>query len=277
MGLVFTGNPPRFNGGITAEVPTPNYSGISSDDANTSINPYTGQGPGAGGAGQTTAEVESSRSGGVSDEFFSSVVLLLHLDDNKTDSSNIGTSYIDGGTPVFSTTNKFGTHSLSASSSSYLTAAHNINVSVEDGDFTLELFFSTNDSPGANRRLITMGINNGIGGLHLLILTDGKIRCDGDSGSVIFTSSGALNDENFHHLAVVRSGEDMTMWVDGVSSATATNSDNFNQALAVGIAHDSSLATSFNFLGLLDEIRITKGVARYTSPFTPATEAFPDQ
>ena len=64
MGLVFTGNPPRFTGPINAEVPTPNYSGVADDDANTSINPYTGQGPGAGGAGQTFEDIELIRAGG---------------------------------------------------------------------------------------------------------------------------------------------------------------------------------------------------------------------
>ncbi|TIL80512.1 MAG: LamG domain-containing protein, partial [Mesorhizobium sp.] len=58
-------------------------------------------------------------------------------------------------------------------------------------------------------------------------------------------------------------------------SATPANSNTFNAATVLAIGSTSAGARSFN--GWIDELRITKGVARYASDggFTPPTAAFP--
>ena len=95
------------------------------------------------------------------------------------------------------------------------------------------------------------------------------------SNSLLYYNHGSLQDGNWHHVAVVRSATStLTMYVDGTSigSGTDTNVYNTNSAITIGISGSYG-----QFLGYMDDIRITKGYARYTSNFTPQTYAFLNQ
>lgn len=97
------------------------------------------------------------------------------------------------------------------------------------------------------------------------------LRANGEAffytnGWVVVSPSNTIVANNWYHLALTRSGTTVTLWVNGVSVATATNSQNFTQQrLHVG-AHANG---DEPFVGYLRDVRVTKGVARYGSAFTP--------
>jgi hypothetical protein len=78
----------------------------------------------------------------------------------------------------------------------------------------------------------------------------------------------------WHHVAATRSGNTVRVFLDGTEDASATfsNGTAASSALVIGAFADGTEALN----GWMDEIRITKGLARYTANFTPPTEAFPD-
>jgi hypothetical protein len=96
------------------------------------------------------------------------------------------------------------------------------------------------------------------------------------SGSTVTaTACDAINDINWHHYAVVKYGSVLTLYVDGVGGATTGAP---STALVDGITGPSiggaggPSVNSFN--GWLDEIRFSKGIARYTANFTPPNSPF---
>lgn len=77
--------------------------------------------------------------------------------------------------------------------------------------------------------------------------------------------------EAWHHVAVVRNGNKWNLYVDGTSVANAASSDampSLNVQLYIG-GHNFIIHQ--NLKGWMDEIRISKGKARWTSDFTPPT------
>ncbi len=77
--------------------------------------------------------------------------------------------------------------------------------------------------------------------------------------------------EAWHHVAVVRNGNNWNLYVDGTSIAKTTSSNampNLNAPLYIG---GHNVINHQNLKGWMDEIRISKGKARWTSDFTPPT------
>jgi len=82
----------------------------------------------------------------------------------------------------------------------------------------------------------------------------------------------------WHHVAVVRDGTSMVLYVNGtnVGSATISSSRSLNLGLggAVWVGNNGSSSTAYK--GYIDDLRITKGVARYTANFTPPEAKLPN-
>jgi len=79
-------------------------------------------------------------------------------------------------------------------------------------------------------------------------------------------SPPTLSTHAWQHIAVTRQGGTLRLFHNGVGSIGGTSSS--TQALNGGSAGLNSSA-SFAFDGLIDDLRITRGVARYSSDFTP--------
>jgi len=85
---------------------------------------------------------------------------------------------------------------------------------------------------------------------------------------------GTVAADTWYHVAFVRSGNTWTPYFDGNAGTGATNTASLfvdTNVLAIGIGSD--LANS-EWWGWIDEVRITKGVAIYTTNFTPPTQEF---
>jgi hypothetical protein len=89
--------------------------------------------------------------------------------------------------------------------------------------------------------------------------------------------TSSLTANTWTHFAITRSGSTFKSFVNGVSGTAVTGTDAIFATLtntpAIGIYLPTS---SLPFTGYIDDLRITKGVARYTANFTPPAAPFPD-
>jgi hypothetical protein len=184
-----------------------------------------------------------------------------------------------GNAQIDTTTKKFGTGSMEFDGTGdYLIGPSNVDFAFGTGDFTIEgwVYITT----GSKTQVIIDFRNTGpsLNGLALAIDTANKPYVFVNA-AILFTSSVALSLNNWTYIACVKSSGTITLYLDGTSRGSASSATNLtNSALTIGTAIDYRNSTSdLKLVGFIDDLRITKGVARYTANFTAPTKAFQDQ
>lgn len=89
--------------------------------------------------------------------------------------------------------------------------------------------------------------------------------------SIIPPSGTAVTLNTWHHLAWSRQGSTWRVFVNGVLQGTGSTNATFD-VYRIGAFE----AGGYEMNGNIDDVRITKGICRYTENFTPPTGPFPD-
>ncbi|GEM_PF-2200012 len=150
----------------------------------------------------------------------------------------------------------------------YLSVPNSADFDFGTGDFTYEVSIKFNDkSTGGDMQRILLKES---GGVALFWSTSGTLSTFIGPGDNI-TAGWAPSNNVWYHLAVTRSGTDVRLFVDGVQlGSTLTSGYNINSSTPFLIGQD--LFGGRNFNGWMDDIRISKGVARYTQNYTPSSQ-----
>lgn len=245
--------------------------------------------------GAFLAETSSASSSVDGDASYASVSLLLHADGSNgatsiiDSSSGAKTATLYGNTQISTAQSKFGGASLLLDGSGdYIKYDASSDFDFGSGDFTWECWLRRSAVTEASYAdAIWCAAANPVGFAvainptgHIGISADSTggadwdIAIGADPGNTYGTAALALN--TWYHVAVCRSGSNWYGFVDGVLDRSFTSSASISASPSgyfIGHWHDGN-ARYFN--GYIDDLRITKGVARYTTDFTPPTAAFAD-
>jgi hypothetical protein len=169
---------------------------------------------------------------------------------------------------------KYGTGSMEFDGTGdYLVTPTSSNIQFGTGDYTVEMWIYK-DSSGSGERGIFATQDSGIEGVS--IWADGTTiyfeeRPTAFSG--VNRITGTISQNAFVHIAAVRYNGTFYGYVNGVSAGNTASSKNLTGSRVL-VGNNPSTANPMK--GYIDDLRITKGVARYTAAFTPPTAAFPD-
>lgn len=167
---------------------------------------------------------------------------------------------------------KYGTGSMYFDGTGdWLISQNSPNLQFNTGDFTVEMWVYTSNL-AAYQTLIDNRNADTQSAWGVFIDNTGKPFWYDASGAQ--TSSTALSSNTWTHLAVARSGSTIKIFLAGtqVFSGTNSNSQNATGSFVVG----RNIAGTVTYTGYIDDLRITKGYARYTANFTPPSAAFPN-
>ena len=180
------------------------------------------------------------------------------------------TIFPQGGAKLSTAQKKFGTASLALNGSTdYVTAATTPDFDFGTGAFTLEAWVY-NTAQGATNQIIfdfrttnpeftpTFYINATTATLRLAV-----------NGNVVIESATAIPLNTWTHVALAKTGTSTKMFINGTQAGlTYTDNNTYVQGpLTLGARYDGTTP----FAGYIDDVRISKGVARYTSNFTAPT------
>jgi len=183
-----------------------------------------------------------------------------------------------GNAQISTSVKKFGTGSLAFDGNGdYLKTNGSTELTTfGTGNFTIEMWVYVNSLPGTDMVIYDGRPSNGAYPCIILQGSTNKIIWYANTSAQI-TATSVAPTSTWFHLAISRSGTSTKMFVDGTQSgSTYTDSTNYlGSATRPYIGANATNGTE-SFNGYIDDLRITKGIARYTTTFTPPTAAFPD-
>ena len=212
------------------------------------------------------------------DPFVNNVSLMLDFNQDFTDKSiNSSTVVSNGSAAISSIQSKFGNYSGSfTNSNSYLQIANSSLFNLTSSNFTIEAWVYPTTSSG-DRVIVAKNQGSYLTGYEWWfgINNNNTVAFTFTDSNTTFYSAGTVTTvsaNTWTHIAAVRSGNTVTVYINGVSSATVGAQTVKTTASDVSIARDLETTGGGGryYTGYIDDLRITKA-ARYTANFTPPT------
>ena len=209
-------------------------------------------------------------------------VLLLHCDGvngattfpDSSPSSKTVTAV--GDAQVSTSSPKFGTGSLLLDGTGdYITLADSSDWNFADANFTIEMFVKFSSLTGAQYLWIhsssstnysTIVWNGTTWSFAVYVSNVDQLN----TGLLNLADTLAIN--TWYHVAIVRNGSTWTFYRDGVVKGTTTaifTYPNYTDLFVFGTDYFDGSDHGSSVTGNLDEIRVSNGVARYVTAFTP--------
>ena len=223
--------------------------------------------------------VITGREAGPADPYIGNVSLLLH-----GDGANGSTTIVDsspspktvtpvGNAQISTAQSKFGGSSIAFDGNGdFLQSSANTDFEFGTGQFTVEawVYFSVVSNVNEFITVATDSIN----GRWTLYYNGGTFFTGATGGAGGTTCSFTPQANTWYHIAVSRdNSNNQRIFIGGDLKANAVSTNNYTQS---GLRVGRSVAGTTYLTGYIDDLRITKGVARYTANFTPPTAPFPD-
>ena len=207
---------------------------------------------------------------------------VLHLTgDTLNDSSPFNhTITAVGNTSVNTSTKKYGTGSIYFDGTGDYLRAEDSRFVLGSYDFTIEFWLNLPDA-SPTKGIFHIWDNSNTSNYSISMYHIGndltlqfKNGTNSTPNGSISSTTDVITNNTWHHIAAVRYNNIIKLYVDGTAVSSGFDATGINLVMnyfELGTHWDSA----YTFTGYIDDFRITRGTARYTSNFTAPTAALP--
>lgn len=230
------------------------------------------------GSSVSSTNVKSSYVSSVGD---STVSLLLHMSGTNNGTTFLDNSYtpkttvVSGDAKISTAASKFGGSSAYFDGNGdFLSFSYSSDFDLSGGTYTIEGW--VNPSSLASEMGVICKHGFGVGADWMFFITNSTTVKFYTNGASYTRTVPTISTGTWYHFAVVRSATTglISIYWDGTLAGTTISATTTNTAATLGIGADRPNSPYAYFNGYIDEIRLTKGTARYTGNFTPSSSAF---
>lgn len=229
------------------------------------------------------------------DPYWSSVVLLMAMDGASFTESKAGLAVTNAsGVVQFGGPTGFGNTAQFGSSQKGLSVPDSSSWTIGTGSYTVEARVKLDSLPSDGSvysilsQLWSMNDTNwmfhltNIGGSYKLGIFHGRYAngtvVNANYYSDVLTGATAVSTGAWIHFAFTYDGTFLRFYKDGILVGTTTQTSGFGDSgTSIPLMMGSGYALDYILVGEMDEIRVTKGVCRYSTTYTPRTTPFPAQ
>ena len=209
--------------------------------------------------------------------------LLMHMEgtDQVFDDSSVSaksTSAVGGDATQTAAQKHFGSKSAYFDGSGdYIQYADDADWTFGTGNFTVDFWVRFNSTTGTVYALVTHGdVSTSTNGWWIARHSGGFMWCGLGTGVYdIAAGSDGWSADTWHHIALVRNGANLTLYGDGAVLGTSTPGAYDVAAANVLRIGSAAAGPNFDFAGYIDELRISKGIARWTADFSASLPSAP--
>lgn len=168
-----------------------------------------------------------------------------------------------------------------ASTANYITVSNPADFNFGTNPFTIEAWVCPYKLDTLyTRNIVASAISgdNGSWGLMFRGESPARLRFNIIGNTYYDSGTTKIAVNTWHHVAVCRNGTSLYIFIDGVLAATHT----ISASLSIGSAGGTALRIASDWFssntrmnGVMDELRITKGICRYTTGFSVFNYKFP--
>jgi hypothetical protein len=160
---------------------------------------------------------------------------------------------------------------LTTNASDWVTHPLSNDFAFGTGDFCVEGWFYATSWGAGYRTLWVAGNGANVGSFAVYINAGNVLEVYNNAmGPALLSKSGfSMSNNVWYHIAVTRSAGSMRCFKNGTQvGTTVTQNYDFKSAGTLGLIGNDGQTPSFSFVGYIDDLRVTKGAARYTANFT---------
>ena len=161
----------------------------------------------------------------------------------------------------------------------YLSVANHTDFAFGANDFTIEAWIYPTDASQNEQTIFAKDFTTDHGWIFNFVTGSGNgydqigfvHSTNGSSWASATRFTSGVSANSWYHIAAVRSGTTITIYVNGSSVGSYTGVGALyadGAAFLIGAYQSGSVSGEFD--GYIDEVRVSHGIARYTENFTPS-------